>query len=89
MRKNVPMILSPIRLFPEMVSINIQLYVSITNCTYEINRIIYLLDFSFYRLVNKNLKDSKVGRGVNLVAFDGKTFDMKLIETFDTYLEGK
>jgi hypothetical protein len=39
--------------------------------------------------VNKNLKDSKVGRGVNLVAFDGKTFDMKLIETFDTYLEGK
>jgi hypothetical protein len=35
------------------------------------------------------LKDSKIGRGVNLVAFDGKTFDVKLTETFDTYLEGK
>lgn len=45
--------------------------------------------FVFFRLVNKNLKDSKVGRGVNLAAFDGKTFDVKLIETFDTYLEGK
>lgn len=45
---------------------------------------------SFYRfrLVHKNLKDSKIGRGINLVAFDGKTFDVKLTETFDTYLEG-
>jgi hypothetical protein len=42
-----------------------------------------------YRLVHKNLKDSKIGRGVNLVAFDGKTYDVKLTETFDTYLEGK
>ena len=39
--------------------------------------------------MHKNLKDSKIGRGVNLVAFDGKTFEMKLTETFDTYLEGK
>ncbi len=39
--------------------------------------------------MHKNLKDSKVGRGVNLAAFDGKTFDVKLVETFDTYLEGK
>ncbi|CAF0787597.1 unnamed protein product [Adineta ricciae] len=38
-------------------------------------------------LVHKNLKDSKVGRGVNLVAFDGKTFELKLTETFDTYIE--
>lgn len=38
-------------------------------------------------LVHKNLKDSKIGRGMNLVAFDGKTYDVKLIETFDTYLE--
>jgi hypothetical protein len=35
------------------------------------------------------MKDSKIGRGINLVAFDGKTFDVKLTETFDTYLEGK
>jgi len=41
-----------------------------------------------YRLVHKNLKDSKIGRGVNLVAFDSKTYDVKFIETFDTYLEG-
>lgn len=49
-----------------------------------------MIDFvCAFRLVHKNLKDSKVGRGVNLVAFDGKTYEMKLTETFDTYLEGK
>jgi hypothetical protein len=58
---------------------------------YVFNNPIYWIFHSFVvvRLVNKNLKDSKVGRGVNLVAFDGKTYDVKLIETFDTYLEGK
>lgn len=35
------------------------------------------------------MKDSKIGRGVNLVAFDGKTYEHKLTETFDTYIEGK
>ena len=34
------------------------------------------------------MKDAKIGRGVNLVALDGQTFDVKLTETFDTYLEG-
>ncbi|CAF1137046.1 unnamed protein product [Didymodactylos carnosus] len=38
-------------------------------------------------LIHKSLKDSKIGRGVNLVAIDGKTFDIKITETFDTYLE--
>ena len=44
--------------------------------------------FIHSRLIHKNLKDSKIGRGVNLVALDSKTFDVKLTETFDTYLEG-
>lgn len=43
----------------------------------------------FRRLVHKKLKNSKVGRGVNIVALDGKTFEVKLIDTFDTYAEGK
>lgn len=34
------------------------------------------------------MKDSKIGRGINLVALDGKTYDVKLTETYDTYLEG-
>ena len=48
-----------------------------------------LLKILFRRLVHKNLKDSKIGRGVNLVALDGKTYELKLTETFDTYIEGK
>ncbi len=43
----------------------------------------------FFRLVHKNLKDTKIGRGVNLVAIDGKTLDIKLTDTFDTYSEGR
>ncbi|CAF1025896.1 unnamed protein product [Adineta ricciae] len=38
-------------------------------------------------LLDKNLKDSKVGRGLNIVVINSTTFDVKLIETFDTYLE--
>ncbi|CAF3425803.1 unnamed protein product [Rotaria sp. Silwood1] len=38
-------------------------------------------------LVHKNLKDSKIGRGINLVALDNTTLNVKLIDTFDTYLE--
>lgn len=49
-------------------------------------KIIYI-EIYFFRLVHKNLKDSKIGRGINLVAFDSKTYDLKLTETFDTYLE--
>ena len=41
------------------------------------------------RLLDKNLKDSKVGRGLNIVVINSTTFDVKLTETFDTYLEGK
>jgi len=44
---------------------------------------------NIFRLIHKNLKDSKIGRGVNFVAIDGKTFDVKLIDTFDTYSEGR
>ena len=39
--------------------------------------------------MGKNLKDSKLGRGINFVALDNKTYAVKLIETFDTYIEGK
>ena len=39
--------------------------------------------------MHKNLKDSKVGRGLNVIALDGRTFEMKISDTFDTYLEGK
>ncbi|UJR23354.1 hypothetical protein I4U23_026366 [Adineta vaga] len=46
-----------------------------------------IICFNNKLLVHKNLKDSKIGRGVNLVAFDGKTYDLKLTETFDTYIE--
>lgn len=49
----------------------------------------YIWFLYFYRLVHKNLKDSKIGRGINLVAFDSTTYDVKLSETFDTYMEGK
>jgi hypothetical protein len=42
-----------------------------------------------FRLIHKNLKDTKIGRGVNVVAIDGETFDVKLIDTFDTYSEGR
>jgi hypothetical protein len=35
------------------------------------------------------LKDAKIGRGVNVVGMDGKTFDVKLVDTFDTYSEGR
>lgn len=44
--------------------------------------------FFLFRLLQKNVKDAKIGRGVNLVALDSKTYDVKLTETFDTYLEG-
>ena len=47
------------------------------------------MEICLLRLVHKNLIDSKVGRGVNVVALDGKTFEVKLIDTFDTYAEGK
>ncbi|CAF4241194.1 unnamed protein product, partial [Adineta steineri] len=46
-----------------------------------------IICFNNKLLLHKNLKDAKIGRGVNLVAFDGKTYDVKLTETFDTYLE--
>lgn len=42
-----------------------------------------------FRLVHKNLTDSKVGRGANVVAVDGKTFEVKLVDTFDTYAAGR
>lgn len=41
------------------------------------------------RLVHKSLKDTKIGRGINLVAVDAKTFEIKLVDTFDTYSEGE
>lgn len=38
-------------------------------------------------LFHKNLKDSKIGRGVNMVAIDSKTLQVKLVQAFDTYAE--
>lgn len=73
-----------------MVSISTHWYVSTTNCTF-----IRHTDFecvhlrSSFRLVHKNLKDSKLGRGLNAVTLDGQTLEVKSIETFDTYAEGK
>ncbi|CAF3535907.1 unnamed protein product [Rotaria sordida] len=46
-----------------------------------------IICFNNKLLVHKNLKDSKIGRGINLAAFDGATLDVKLTDTFDTYLE--
>ncbi|CAF2618163.1 unnamed protein product [Rotaria sp. Silwood2] len=46
-----------------------------------------IICFNNKLLVHKNLKDSKIGRGINLVAFDGTTLDVKITDTFDTYLE--
>ena len=48
-----------------------------------------ILRFFSFRLVDKSLKDSKIGRGLNVVIVDGQTFGLKSIETFDTYVEGK
>lgn len=42
-----------------------------------------------FRLVHRNLTDSKVGRGLNVIVVDGKTFQVKLIDTFDTYAAGR
>jgi hypothetical protein len=42
-----------------------------------------------FRLVHQNLQVAKVGRGVNFIAINGTTYDVKFIEMFDTYLEGK
>lgn len=92
--KNAQMIPFPIKLFLEMDWRNIPLYALIINCKYSL-RIYYVYEIflfcfcSYNRLVHKNLKDSKIGRGINLVAFDTTTFDVKLTETFDTYIEGK
>jgi hypothetical protein len=55
---------------------------------YIYQMMIWISSFVF-RLVHKNLKDTKIGRGVNVVAIDGETFDVKLIDTFDTYSEGR
>jgi hypothetical protein len=46
-----------------------------------------IICFNNKLLVHKNLKDAKIGRGVNVVGMDGKTFDVKLVDTFDTYSE--
>jgi len=46
-----------------------------------------LICFNNRLLMHKNLKDSKVGRGLNVIALDGRTFEMKISDTFDTYLE--
>ncbi|CAF0806787.1 unnamed protein product [Rotaria sp. Silwood1] len=46
-----------------------------------------MICFNNKLLVHKNLKDSKISRGSNIVVIDGKTYDVKLVETFDTYLE--
>ena len=86
--KNVPRIRFLIKLSRAKESISIRLYTSITNCKCIDTRRISL-EICLRRLVHKNLIDSKVGRGVNVVALDGKTFEVKLIDTFDTYAEGK
>ncbi|CAF3773594.1 unnamed protein product [Rotaria sordida] len=46
-----------------------------------------IICFNNKLLVHKNIKDLKIGRGSNIVVVDGKTYDVKFIETFDTYLE--
>ncbi|CAF2720777.1 unnamed protein product [Rotaria sp. Silwood2] len=48
-----------------------------------------IICFNNKLLVHKNLKDSKISRGSNIVVIDSKTYDVKSVETFDTYLEGK
>ncbi|CAF3620300.1 unnamed protein product [Rotaria socialis] len=46
-----------------------------------------IICFNNKLLVHKNLKDAKIGRGINLVALDSVTYDVKLTETYDTYIE--
>lgn len=63
-----------------MICFNNKLYVDIWNR--------WSHDENSFRLVHKNLKDSKIGRGVNVVVADGETYEIKSIDTYDTYSEG-
>lgn len=65
-----------------MICFNNKLY---ANSKYELK----YFELILFRLVHENLKDSRIGRGVNLVVLDSRTYDIKLSETFDTYLEGR
>ena len=48
---------------------------------------LFSLNYKF-RLFHKTLKDSKLGRGVNMVAVDSQTLQVKILQAFDTYAEG-
>ncbi|CAF3511522.1 unnamed protein product [Rotaria socialis] len=46
-----------------------------------------IICFNNKLLIHKTLKDTKIGRGLNVAVVDSKTYDVKFIENFDTYLE--
>ena len=35
------------------------------------------------------MKASRIGRGFNLIALNSETYELKLTETFDTYIDGR